>query len=88
MTRTLFRRTSVAILAAVATGGRGLFRRHGVRAADARDLHHRARLALPAPAPVRLPTLLALAVTMTLTILAMLVFASLVAWGFGRVGGR
>ena len=34
----------------------------------------------------RMPTLLALAITMTLTILAMLVFASLAAWGFGRVG--
>lgn len=32
------------------------------------------------------PTLLALAVTMTLTVLTMLVFASLAAWGFGRVG--
>ena len=34
----------------------------------------------------RLPGLLALALTMTLTILTMLAFASLVAWGFGRVG--
>ncbi|RBP11984.1 putative PurR-regulated permease PerM [Roseiarcus fermentans] len=34
----------------------------------------------------RIPALLALAVTMTLTVLAMLVFASLAAWGFGRVG--
>ena len=34
----------------------------------------------------RMPQLLALALTMTLTILAMLVFASLAAWGFGRVG--
>ena len=34
----------------------------------------------------RAPALLALAVTMTLTILAMLVFASLVVWGFSRVG--
>lgn len=34
----------------------------------------------------RIPGLLALAITMTLTILTMLVFASLVAWGFGRVG--
>ncbi len=34
----------------------------------------------------RIPALLALAVTMTLTIVTMLVFASLVVWGFGRVG--
>jgi predicted PurR-regulated permease PerM len=34
----------------------------------------------------RAPALLALAVTMTLTILTVVVFASLVAWGFGRVG--
>ena len=34
----------------------------------------------------RAPALVALAVTMTLTILTMLVFASLVVWGFGRVG--
>src|SRR5208337_1751505 len=34
----------------------------------------------------RIPGLLALALTMTLTILTMLVFASLVAWGFSRVG--
>ena len=34
----------------------------------------------------RMPALLALAVTMILTILTMLVFASLVVWGFGRVG--
>jgi predicted PurR-regulated permease PerM len=34
----------------------------------------------------RVPALLALALTMTLTILTMLVFASLVVWGFGRVG--
>ena len=34
----------------------------------------------------RAPALLALAVTMTLTIVTMLVFASLAAWGFGRVG--
>jgi AI-2 transport protein TqsA len=34
----------------------------------------------------RAPALLALAVTMTLTILTMLVFASLVVWGFSRVG--
>ena len=34
----------------------------------------------------RMPALLALALTMTLTILTMLVFASLVAWGFSRVG--
>ena len=34
----------------------------------------------------RMPALLALAVTMTVTILTMLVFASLVVWGFGRVG--
>ena len=33
-----------------------------------------------------IPSMLALAVTMSLTILTMLVFASLVAWGFGRVG--
>jgi AI-2 transport protein TqsA len=34
----------------------------------------------------RAPALLALAVTLTLTILTMLVFASLVVWGFGQVG--
>jgi predicted PurR-regulated permease PerM len=34
----------------------------------------------------RMPALLALAVTMTLTIVTMLVFASLVVWGFSRVG--
>ena len=34
----------------------------------------------------RTPAFLALAVTMTVTVLTMLVFASLVAWGFGRVG--
>ena len=34
----------------------------------------------------RAPALVALAVTMSLTILAMIAFASLVAWGFGRVG--
>ena len=34
----------------------------------------------------RFPALIALALTMTLTILTMLVFASLVVWGFSRVG--
>jgi predicted PurR-regulated permease PerM len=34
----------------------------------------------------RAPAFLALAVTMTLTVLTMLVFASLVVWGFSRVG--
>ncbi len=34
----------------------------------------------------RIPALIALAVTMSLTVLAMLAFASLVVWGFGRVG--
>src|SRR5208282_2381274 len=34
----------------------------------------------------RTPALLALAITMTLTVAVMLVFASLVVWGFGRVG--
>ncbi len=34
----------------------------------------------------RTPALLALAITMTLTIAVMLVFASLIVWGFGRVG--
>jgi AI-2 transport protein TqsA len=33
----------------------------------------------------RLPSLLALAITMTVTVAVMLAFASLVAWGFGRV---
>jgi AI-2 transport protein TqsA len=34
----------------------------------------------------RTPALLALAITMTLTVAVMLAFASLVVWGFGRVG--
>ena len=34
----------------------------------------------------RMPALIALAITMTLTVAVMLAFASLVAWGFGRVG--
>src|SRR6516165_3808658 len=34
----------------------------------------------------RMPALLALAITMTLTVAACLAFASLVVWGFGRVG--
>lgn len=34
----------------------------------------------------RMPALLALAITMTLTVTVMLAFASLVVWGFGRVG--
>jgi predicted PurR-regulated permease PerM len=34
----------------------------------------------------RLPALLALAITMTVTVAACVAFASLVAWGFGRVG--
>ena len=34
----------------------------------------------------RMPALLALAITMTVTIVVMLAFASLVVWGFGRVG--
>jgi predicted PurR-regulated permease PerM len=34
----------------------------------------------------RIPSLVALAITMTITIAVMLVFASLVVWGFGRVG--
>ena len=34
----------------------------------------------------RMPALLALAVTMTVTVSVMLAFASLVVWGFGRVG--
>ncbi len=34
----------------------------------------------------RMPSLLALAVTMTITVAACLAFASLVVWGFGRVG--
>jgi AI-2 transport protein TqsA len=34
----------------------------------------------------RMPSLIALAITMTLTVAVMLAFASLVAWGFGRVG--
>ncbi len=34
----------------------------------------------------RMPALLALAITMTVTVAVMLAFASLVVWGFGRVG--
>ena len=34
----------------------------------------------------RIPALVALAITMTVTIAVMLAFASLVVWGFGRVG--
>jgi AI-2 transport protein TqsA len=34
----------------------------------------------------RIPALLALAVTMTVTVAACIAFASLIAWGFGRVG--
>src|SRR5271166_5579590 len=34
----------------------------------------------------RMPRLLALAITMTVTVAACLAFASLVVWGFGRVG--
>ena len=34
----------------------------------------------------RMPALLALAITMTVTVAACLAFASLVVWGFGRVG--
>ena len=34
----------------------------------------------------RVPALIALAATMALTVLGMVVFASLVVWGFGRVG--
>ena len=34
----------------------------------------------------RIPALLALAITMTVTAAVMLAFASLVVWGFGRVG--
>ncbi len=34
----------------------------------------------------RMPALLALAITMTVTVAACIAFASLVAWGFGRVG--
>ena len=34
----------------------------------------------------RMPALLALAITMTLTVAVCIAFASLVAWGFGRVG--
>jgi AI-2 transport protein TqsA len=34
----------------------------------------------------RMPKLAALAITMTVTIVAMLAFASLIVWGFGRVG--
>ena len=35
---------------------------------------------------VRLPQLLALAIVVTLTVLVFIVFASVVAWGFGRIG--
>src|ERR1700727_1734902 len=34
----------------------------------------------------RMPALLALAITMTVTVAVCIAFASLVAWGFGRVG--
>ena len=34
----------------------------------------------------RMPTLLALAITMAVTVAVCIAFASLVAWGFGRVG--